>query len=828
MLSLLLTAAAIQQVAARAHPEHVVAYFEVPDVAGMLEAYSGTGTARLIADPEVRAAFTDLAGSLRFDPEPILQQLASETGLPAEALRHPLATLESHLSLATHASLSFSLNESRSGEFAETIVRMHNAVAELGELQDALFLYAVDHDGHYPTTLADVGATEAQSTDPWGRAYRYTVQIDGSGFELEGLGADGASGGVGRDADLSAATVLEDLLAHELERRFGITLTVGLHQADGAAKLLGFARQMASRVGLTEAAGYQPAASSDIELVWYEGAPWDARGEAGPRLWVMRNGSELALGVGSSDPKAMLDRMGGRKRSALDSRGHQNLTKRFGGDSGTALGYGFVEFSELLAALQKLDPVDGVNWGLFAPYATSTWRTAIQPGGRFLTESYAASPGEDGALAQCFAHEPIPDGVWNFIPSEAIGVFAASIDAPRLYDTILQVVQADLPSEHASALTRIESQYGFSLRDDLFGALGSSAGGYLLPIKGLLALPGFALVAELEDPEGFQRGLEGLLRFLEDEGEGEFSVRSRPYRDAPLWSFSFQAKTPMQISPSICIVGGHVLVTLSSSRAKKEIKRIQALSDDPSDPEAPGDAADAGDTGEGAAPAWHAARSLAPADATLVGYMDWTALFEGLYDGGKALLGFMGSGDRLPFDPTLLPDSELLTRFHQPSLYWTRVTEDAVYTRGESSFGPETLLGIAAVAGAGVFGARSMPMGPSGQAPFEGTVELEAQERPKEPSPPERQEETRKTLRLLATRLAVYKLEAGRYPAELATLSQPTENYPRGFLDGRELPLDAWENPFSYSVEADGTGYRVWSRGPDGVDQSGGGDDLSE
>lgn len=828
MLSLLLTAAALPQVTARSHPEHVVVYFEVPDVGSVLEAYDRTASARLLADPELREAFAELLGSSELDPETVAGQISAQTGVPPEALLHPIATVVSYLSLAKSASLSISLDETRPGEFAETVVRLHDAVTELGELQDALYMHAVEHDGRYPDTLAVAGATEAQTTDPWGRSYRYAVLPDGSGFELVGLGADGAPGGEGRDGDLSAATAIADLLEHEFEHRFGVTLTIALHESTDAVRLLDLARQGASRLGLTEAAGYQPAASSDIDLVWYEGAPWDAPGDApgdargsdGPGLWVMRNGGELALGLGSSDPKRMLDRLAGKARSALDSTGHDNLERRFADAAGTALAKGFVEFTELLAALQKLDPVEGVNWGFFAPYAKSTWRTAIAPDGRFVTESYAARLDEEGELAQCIGHGPIPEGVWNFIPSESIGVFAASIDAPRLYDMILGIVQADLPSEHKTALMRIESKYGFDLRDDLFGALGSSAGGYLLPISGLLALPGFALVAELEDPERFQRGLEGVLRFLEDEAGGEFTVKYRPYRDAPLWYFSFTSNTPIPISPSLCIVDGHLLATLSSTRAKKEIKRIQALSD-PSLAEASDDLDEDSEVSTG--PRWHAARSLAPADATLVGYMDWAALFEGAYDGAKAALGLMGGGERVPFDITLLPETELLTRFHQPSIYWTRLIEDAVYSHSESSFGPETLLGLAGLGGAAAIGARAM-QNPTPEPPVAEPVSAAEPA----PSPRELQEETRKTLRFLGTRLAVYKLESGRYPTELAALSAPTSNYPRGFLDGREVPVDAWQNPFSYSAEGDGGSYQLWSRGPDGVDQAGQGDDLLE
>lgn len=813
MIALLLAAAPLPQAPAGLHPEHVVLYAELPDMGRVLGAYPNTATARLLADPEVRTAFADLLDSFEGDLEGMQQQLAqhlaSATALPPEAVLHPIATLHSYLSLIESASVSVSLDETRTGEFAETIVRMDAAVEELQTIQDALYLHAVDHDGRYPGTLDDLGLTEAQATDPWGRPYVYAVLSDGAGFELHALGADGALGGDGQNSDLSASSDLHAQLLVEAERRLGLTVTMSFRDVAPARAVHGMLRDLAARAGLSPAAGFQPAASSDVDLAWFDGAPWDARAAGGPGLWALRSASLVAIGAGSSDPEALLARAAGGERTALDSRGYRELTRRFGEREGAALGTAFVEFSDLLGALQQLDPVEGINWGLLGAYATSTWRTALLPDGRFVTETYALAPGEN-ELAQCIAHEPVPEGIWRFIPDDSIGVYTSSIDAPRLYDSILEAVQADLPDHHESALSRLEETYGFSLRDDVFGSFGSGVGAYLLPISGLLSPPGGALVAELDDPERFQRGLEGVLRFLEDEAGGEFEVKFRPYREAPLWFFSFQG-TPIPISPTLAVVDGHLLVTLNSTRAKKEIKRIQSLSEPGAEP-----------------PASHPARALAPEEASMVGYMDWAALIAGAYDGGKAALAMFGGNLDLPVDTTLLPETELLTRYHRPSVYWTRVTDDAIYSRGESSFGPETLLGLGALVGVGAAGGALMQPGqpgPSGAQATEQHLEVHVVS---EESPAELRDQTRKSLRFLATRLAVYKLESGGYPATLSVLVEPTSDYPRGFLDGRELPLDAWDNAFAYSVSDAGTGYRLWSLGPDGVDQDGQGDDLVE
>ena len=59
----------------------------------------------------------------------------------------------------------------------------------------------------------------------------------------------------------------------------------------------------------------------------------------------------------------------------------------------------------------------------------------------------------------------------------------------------------------------------------------------------------------------------------------------------------------------------------------------------------------------------------------------------------------------------------------------------------------------------------------------------------------------------------------------MADLSLKTENYPNGYLDGAALPLDGWDRALVYRT-VDG-GYKLYSMGPNGEDDDGGGDDIS-
>lgn len=84
------------------------------------------------------------------------------------------------------------------------------ATAALAELTQHLNRYRLDA-GDYPPTAAGLAALvhppnrptgylDRMPTDPWGHPYVYLRA--GTGFTLASLGADGAEGGSGADADL--------------------------------------------------------------------------------------------------------------------------------------------------------------------------------------------------------------------------------------------------------------------------------------------------------------------------------------------------------------------------------------------------------------------------------------------------------------------------------------------------------------------------------------------------------------------------------------------------------------------------------------------------
>ena len=210
-----------------------------------------------------------------------------------------------------------------------------------------------------------------------------------------------------------------------------------------------------------------------------------------------------------------------------------------------------------------------------------------------------------------------------------------------------------------------------------------------------------------------------------------------------------------------------------------------------------------------------------PEQATAFAYLDWRALLTGVYEGARGVVGLMAAmgGGELPIDATALPEGSVFTRFFEPTVMWYQPTEHGLRAHVESSFGPETWLGLAGV-GAGAFlGVRSQT-----RAMPAGGEDVIVEDQWGGPEVSSELAATHDALRYLTARLKEHELELKRYPSTLAELAQPTPNHPRGFLDGAELPKDGWGRALEYALGEDG--YTLWSLGPDGVDQGGAGDDI--
>jgi general secretion pathway protein G len=92
------------------------------------------------------------------------------------------------------------------------VARAMNSVHDMKALDEAARLYQ-NESGHPPTTLGELVPKflRRMHSDPWGNQYQYFA--DGVSFKIWSLGADGAVGGTGSDADLTAEAPTEEVIS---------------------------------------------------------------------------------------------------------------------------------------------------------------------------------------------------------------------------------------------------------------------------------------------------------------------------------------------------------------------------------------------------------------------------------------------------------------------------------------------------------------------------------------------------------------------------------------------------------------------------------------
>lgn len=786
-------------------------HVEVPDIPKLLEAYPQAPLLQMIRDETVRTAVAELLGAADLEVAAAVGRALQRAGVPEGLASKPLETLGGMLDQLRSLSFSLSLT-GRTEDVARNLACALEALSRIQTLTAKAQAFKEANQGFPPGSVSDLDLPEEWQHDPWGNPYTFAVDIDTLEFEVLSLGEDGAPGGAGFAADLSSSKPIErtasELVANTLDLVTRVELT-DQESARSAWDLLTGA--------LESELGARPGGRRELEV---RGAPArvcelpDVPGTA-LSPWLLAFEDEISLGLGRDSLARTLARAQTESGKLRSSANVVRVAEHLSEGGGATVASGWVELDRLdtlLSSLERgLEAAGDSNVNFMRLSGSGLFRTQLQ-GDRFVTE-YAYNVSADSALARCAGATPVPEKLWSFIPSESIGVYASSIDGGAIYEEIMRNI-TEVHGESPKALERLEREHGFSLEKDLIGNLGGGAAAYLLPISGVLAIPGVAVVVELRDAPAFQRGLDAVLKVLQEQAGGEFSVRYKPYRDQPLWTFQFGGDDggfsgPIAISPTLTIIDNHLMVSLTSTRAKKEIKRLL-------------------DGEEQERHRLFATRGAPPEDAGTITFMDWPGLMNGTYDGARAALTmFSGMMEDLPIDPQALPPSTTFTRFFEPSVSWTRaVAPDVRLTHSESSFGPETLIGLAGGLGALALAAQDMRSASVAVKEIELEVAPEGVQQPQDTEGAAAVDESQAAMEWLATRLEVYRIDSGSYPRALTVLSQPTKSYPKGFLDGGGMPSDGWGRELRYEAAPDGKTFRLWSLGPNGSDERGAGDDL--
>ncbi len=180
------------------------------------------------------------------------------------------------------------------------------------------------------------------------------------------------------------------------------------------------------------------------------------------------------------------------------------------------------------------------------------------------------------------------------------------------------------------------------------------------------------------------------------------------------------------------------------------------------------------------------------------------------------------AGDQIPVDFDLLPGPDDFTKHIRTSeaVSWFDGSSIRMASVGSFDGGDAMVfvgMGVAALAGTQTMMASSAPE-PLMAEEFEVMEPIDAGD----PAGA-----TTMELLRLDTGLMLYSAVNGKYPDSLEQLLLPQEDWEDGFLSEKELGVvaDGWGNAFLYSTA--GESYKLYSCGPNGVDDGGAGDDLT-
>jgi hypothetical protein len=344
--------------------------------------------------------------------------------------------------------------------------------------------------------------------------------------------------------------------------------------------------------------------------------------------------------------------------------------------------------------MEKVD-VEGVKraiaamgWNdLGAMGATSTYE-----GGKCVSRSFAAH-GKISAAATSAAAKTIDTSFLKWVPKNAVGFSAGTIDVMSIYDMFRRGIEAydpEVAKQAMGQLAQMEKQMGFTVQNDLFGSIGDHYISWSMPMGSIASAPEMAFLVKVTDETKIVNVLKGIARM----SDGKFEIEEGEKRGVKHYQlrlnveFEGMAMNPFEmIQPAFAFKNGYMVGAFSIG----DIKRVFARMDREDDPK----------DDIRANKEFAAVQGEIPAGISSVSFTDWKIQFESFYQIVTGLLGFVPIGDEIPIDMQLLPESGTLTKHLFGALSWSKTDAVGTTSVSTSPFGPELMLafGGALVAG---------------------------------------------------------------------------------------------------------------------------------
>ena len=793
------------------HPADTALYFELPAIPTAVEALGDAPMARLFRDEELREATSIWIESDQLSAENVVQDALSLTPLPPPVVEL-VASIVYGLETASVSLSGLPTDPDRH------VAEAHQVAEALRELQTIRRFVASLPSPVDGSELYELGGELL--TDPWGNDYIFEPAIDDGEHTLLSLGRDGAHGGVGIDADLDLSLEAEARIVDRAFAGLGLQLVLDFERDDLAASAYQLLDQALSQSKLesSRGTGYTLGDRSGGATSTYQ---FDELQSA--RFSLAYSGDLLVLVAGANDLDDVSDRAARKAPNLADSERYQSTMAPVLEGPGVTVFNSFSDASAprifaVIDAFSAVVPEVEFFWPDIPGMAEADLQSMrmVVHGGRIKTTAF--TPLTDHARDLLWVGtKPVSRDLANLVPEDAMAVFLTSLDGPTLGQVFMDWYATETGVDVEAWQAAIEEEHGFHLSRDLFGSLGDDMLAFMLPIRGIGA-PKMSVWVELADPDAAERAIERLASVIVESLPahlGEFSLKPRQYKGYDLLTLQLPADelgpAAAFVDPCAVVVDDHLLITLNSLQAKREIKRLLKLREDPET--VPSDAH----------PLFARERPELEGAYTII-LMDWGALIEGVdatFRGiGSMMLAGAGDLDN-GFDIDAIPPAELITDYIEPTLHVQRAVPGGLWMEHTSSFGPETWIGLPVFAAAIAGRVQRIHEGGS------DSPESVSAPEPKPDANAFATDQTVASLRKLRVGLQVYFSENGAYPTDLADLISPTTNWPNGFLNGGAIPADGWNRAFVYAQGPSAGAYSLHSIGPNGVDESGGGDDVA-
>ncbi|MGK0153718.1 MAG: hypothetical protein ACI9SE_000666 [Neolewinella sp.] len=316
--------------------------------------------------------------------------------------------------------------------------------------------------------------------------------------------------------------------------------------------------------------------------------------------------------------------------------------------------------------------------------------------GKALTKNYHATPGNSTA-----ATTTVDTKFLKWVPKDAVSFSAGAIDVGDIYDMVLKGLTAynpELAKQALGQLSQIEGQLGFTIRGDMFGSIGDHYVSWSMPMGTISSAPEVAILLKVNNEEKLVNALKNLTALTQGMVEIEEGTKRgvKSYAVQINWDSSENMGINIfdMFQPTFAFKDGYMVLGFSASDVKRVFKRMDR-EDNPK-----------GDIRSNKE--FMAVAATIPPGVTSLSFKDWKADFESMYQLATGVLAFVPMPEEVPIDMSLLPDSETLTRHLFASISYTKTDANGTESVSVSPFGPETLLMVGAMIGAGAGFAAAM------------------------------------------------------------------------------------------------------------------------